>query len=344
MTYLEDEIFSQPASWATAIARAADAKLPTPGERVAVIGCGSSLNVSRAYARLREDAGHGVTDAYPASEVTGTRSYDHMVFISRTGTTSEVLAALREAPAGVATTSITAEPGAPLAQQTDNAVLLDFADERAVVSSQFISSALVLIRASLGADLSALPLAAAAELARPLPAQVTDRHEFTFLGAGWASFVADEAALKLREASQSWAESYPALEFRHGPISVSDPGTVIWGIGDIPASLVEDCARTGALVVARGGDPLIGLIGAQRLAVALAQGTGINPDYPRSLSRSVILALTHPTAGFLPPAARSRGSPGRGRPVPPGTTRPWTRGRRAGAGTGHRAASPGPAP
>ena len=290
MTHLEDEIFSQPASWATAIALAAEAGLPGSGERVAVIGCGSSLNVSRAYARLREDAGQGVTDAYPASEVTGTRAYDHMVFISRTGTTSEVLAALRAVPAGVITTSITADPNAPLAQETGNVVLLDFADERSVVSSQFISSAIVTVRAHLGEDLSTLPLAAAAELARPLPAGITSRHEFTFLGAGWASFVADEAALKLREASQSWAESYPALEFRHGPISVSDPGTVIWGIGELPQSLAADCARTGALVVDSGGDPLTGLIGAQRLAVALAQGKGIDPDYPRSLSRSVILA------------------------------------------------------
>jgi fructoselysine-6-P-deglycase FrlB-like protein len=290
MTHLEDEIFSQPASWANAIALAAQASLPGSGERVAVIGCGSSLNVSRAYARLREDAGQGATDAYPASEVTGTRAYDHMVFISRTGTTSEVLAALRAAPAGVITTSITADPNAPLAQETGNVVLLDFADERSVVSSQFISSAIVTVRAHLGEDLSTLPLAAAAELARPLPAGITSRHEFTFLGAGWASFVADEAALKLREASQSWAESYPALEFRHGPISVSDSGTVIWGLGEIPGSLAADCARTGALVVDNGGDPLTGLIGAQRLADALAQAKGIDPDYPRSLSRSVILA------------------------------------------------------
>jgi len=290
MTHLEDEIFSQPASWATAIARAADVPLPGPGQRVAVIGCGSSLNVSRAYARLREDAGQGVTDAFPASEVTRARAYDHMVFISRTGTTSEVLAALREVPVGVSTTSITADPDAPLAQQTGAVVLLDFADERAVVSSQFISSAIVTVRAHLGEDLGTLPLAAATALARPLPAEITSRREFTFLGAGWASFVADEAALKLREASQSWAESYPALEFRHGPISVSDSTTVVWGIGEIPASLVADCARTGALVVTNDGDPLIGLIGAQRLAVALAQAKGIDPDYPRSLSRSVILA------------------------------------------------------
>jgi fructoselysine-6-P-deglycase FrlB-like protein len=290
MTHLADEIFNQPAAWATAIARAASVPLPVPGERVAVIGCGSSLNVSRAYARLREDAGHGLTDGYPASELTDTRTYDHMVFISRTGTTSEVLDALRSIPAGVITTSITADPAAPLAQETDNVVLLDFADERSVVSSQFISTAIVIARAHLGADVSGLPAAAAAALALPPLDGLTDRTEFSFLGAGWAAFVADEAALKLREASQTWAESYPALEFRHGPISVSDPSTVVWGIGEIPASLASDAADTGALVIADGGDPLIGLIGAQRLAVALAAAKGIDPDEPRWLSRSVILA------------------------------------------------------
>jgi fructoselysine-6-P-deglycase FrlB-like protein len=290
MTHLEDEIFSQPASWATAIARAADAPLPAAGARVAVLGCGSSLNVSRAYARLREKAGHGPTDAYPASEFPGTRTYDHMVFISRTGTTSEVLAALREAPAGMRTTSITAEADAPLAQETDSVVLLDYANERSVVSSQFISSSIVIARAHLGEDISALPAAATAALATPLPEHLVDRAEFTFLGVGWAAFVADEAALKLREASQTWAESYPALEFRHGPISVADKNTVVWGIGPIPASLAEDAARTGATVITDDTDPLVSLLGAQRLAVILAARKGINPDHPRSLSRSVILA------------------------------------------------------
>jgi CRISPR-associated protein Cas5a/b/c len=294
VTFLEDEIFSQPRSWQTAIDRVAAGAyagaLPGPGERVAVIGCGSSLNVARAYARLREDAGHGLTDAYPASELVTTRPYDRMVFISRTGTTSEVLAALRGAPAGVATTSITADRDAPLARETSHAVPLDFASERSVVSSQFITAAIVVARAHLGEDLTALPAAAAAALARPLPAGLADRDEFTFLGAGWAAFVADEAALKLREASRSWAESYPALEFRHGPISVSDASTVVWGIGAIPPSLADDSARTGALVIADGGDPLVALTGAQRLAVALAARKGINPDHPRALSRSVILA------------------------------------------------------
>ena len=290
MSHLIDEIASQPDIWPAAIDLAATAALPVPGERVAVIGCGSSLNVARCYARLREAAGHGQTDAYPASELTDTRQYDHMVFISRTGTTTEVLEALREVPEHVITTSLTADPSASLARETRNVVLLDFANERSVVSSRFITSAIVLVRAHLGEDLGGLTEAAAAAVARQLPAELATRSEFTFLGRGWASFVADEAALKLREASQTWAESYPAMEYRHGPISVSDQSTVLWGIGDIPGSLAADAARTGATVIAEGGDPLVALIGAQRLAVMLAARKDIDPDRPRALSRSVILA------------------------------------------------------
>jgi fructoselysine-6-P-deglycase FrlB-like protein len=290
MSYLMDEIASQPEVWSTAIDLAATAALPEPGETVAVIGCGSSLNVARCYARLREAAGHGQTDAYPASELTATRQYDHMVFISRTGTTTEVLEALREIPGNVITTSLTADPTASLARETRNVVLLDFADERSVVSSRFITSAIVLVRAYLGEDLDGLTEAAAAAVARPLPPELAVQTEFSFLGRGWAAFVADEAALKLREASRSWAESYPAMEYRHGPISVSDQNTVVWGIGEVPESLVADAARTGATVIAEGGDPLVALIGAQRLAVMLAARKGIDPDQPRALSRSVILA------------------------------------------------------
>ena len=292
MSHLMDEIASQPECWAKAIelAAAAGPALPAPGERVAVIGCGSSLNVARCYASLRETAGQGETDAWPASEVPAARRYDHIVYISRTGTTTEVLDALRRTPAGVRTTAIAADPGSPLVQEAGAVVLLDFSAERSVVSSRFITSALVLLRAHLGEDLHALPDAAAEELARPLPPGLPERREFTFLGCGWAAAVADEAALKLREAARTWAESYPALEYRHGPISVSDETTVVWALGPVPSSLLADARRTLAMVLASDADPLVGLTGAQRLAVDLAERHGIDPDHPRALSRSVILA------------------------------------------------------
>jgi fructoselysine-6-P-deglycase FrlB-like protein len=300
MTYLSEEIASQPECWSKAIemAGSAGSALPGPGERVAAIGCGSSLNVARCYADLREAAGQGETDAFPASEVPAARRYDRVLYISRTGTTTEVLEALRRAPRDVPATAVTAEPDAPLARESRNVILLDFAAERSVVSSRFITSSIVLLRAHLraaspdpeSADVRALPELAADELARPLPPGLADRAEFTFLGRGWAAAVAAEAALKLREASRTWAESYPAMEYRHGPISVSDENTVVWTLGAVPADLLTDARRTGAAVITSDADPLAGLIGAQRLAAVLADRKGIDPDQPRALSRSVILA------------------------------------------------------
>jgi len=256
---------------------------------VAAIGCGSSLNVARCYAALREAAGQGETDAFPASEVPAARRYDRMLYISRTGTTTEVLNALRRAPRDTPATAITAVADAPLAREARHVVLLDFADERSVVSSRFITSSIALLRAQLGTDVRSLPAAAERELARPLPPELAERAEFTFLGRGWAAPVADEAALKLREASRTWAESYPAMEYRHGPISVSDENTVVWALGQVPSGLLADARRTGATVIASDTDPLAALIGAQRLAAALAERKGIDPDQPRALSRSVIL-------------------------------------------------------
>ena len=291
MSYLTDEIASQPGCWSRAIAMAGSAgsALPGRGERVAAIGCGSSLNVARCYAALREAAGQGETDAFPASEVPAARRYDRMLYISRTGTTTEVLNALRRAPRATPATVITAVADAPLAREARHVVLLDFADERSVVSSRFITSSIALLRAQLGTDVRSLPAAAERELARPLPPELAERAEFTFLGRGWAAPVADEAALKLREASRTWAESYPAMEYRHGPISVSDENTVVWALGQVPSGLLADARRTGATVIASDTDPLAALIGAQRLAAALAERKGIDPDQPRALSRSVIL-------------------------------------------------------
>jgi fructoselysine-6-P-deglycase FrlB-like protein len=302
MSYLTDEISSQPGCWSQAIdaAGSAGAALPRPGERVAAIGCGSSLNVAHCYAALREAAGQGETDAFPASEVPTTRGYDRLVYISRTGTTTEVLDALRRAPGDTPTTAVTAAAEAALAQEAGHVVLLGFADERSVVSSRFITSSIVLLRAHLAAvpgarpqaeaEVRALPAAAALEVERPLPPELIERAEFTFLGCGWAAAVAAEAALKLREAARTWAESYPAMEYRHGPISVSDENTVVWALGEVPADLLADARHTGATVIASGADPLVSLIGAQRLAAALAERKDIDADQPRALSRSVILA------------------------------------------------------
>jgi fructoselysine-6-P-deglycase FrlB-like protein len=292
VSHVEKEIASQPACWRKAIEVAASspAGLPVAGERVAVIGCGTSLFMAQSYAVLRETAGQGETDAFAASEFPAGRSYDRVVALTRSGTTSEILATLSTVDSKTPTVAITGDPTTPIMQAARDIVVLDFADEKSVVQTRFATSALMLLRAHLGEDVTALVDQAEAAVTADLPAGAVERRQFTFLGTGWSIGVANEAALKLREASQSWTEAYPAMEFRHGPVSIADEHSVVWIFGQPPVGLSNDLSGTGALVVSDDLDPVVDLIRAQRLGVALATARGLDPDSPRNLSRSVILS------------------------------------------------------
>ncbi|WP_345435360.1 sugar isomerase [Actinoallomurus vinaceus] len=279
------EIESQPSCWRRAADRLGEARgaLPRDGERVAVFGCGTSLYMARAYAALRESRGLGLTDAFPASELPFGRDYDRYVAISRSGTTTEVLEAVERLPE---VTAITAIPDAPFAAGT-RTIVLDFADERSVVQTRFATTALALLRASLG---DAVPADDAERaLTEPLDPAWLAAEQITFLGRGWTVGLAEEAALKAREAAQLWTESYPAMEYRHGPISIAQPGRLTWMFGTPPDGLADDVAATGAAFATSGLDPLAHLIVAQRLAVARGEAKGLDPDRPRSLTRSVVL-------------------------------------------------------
>jgi fructoselysine-6-P-deglycase FrlB-like protein len=286
MTYLRDEIASQPSTWARAMKMSVSG-LPEPGERVAVIGCGTSWYMAQAYAVLREQAGLGETDAWAASEFPFGRHYDRVVALSRSGTTTEVLSVLAQVAAP--SVALTADPATPISEAADTVVALDFADERSVVQTRFATSALVLLRASLGEDLSALPGAATAALAAPLAPELLAAEQVTFLGRGWTIGLANEAALKLREAAQAWTESYSAMEYRHGPISIAAPGRAVWVFGEAPEGLVDEMQATGAHLEQSSGDPLVSLVRAHLLAASVAESRGLNPDEPRNLTRSVIL-------------------------------------------------------
>ncbi|GGW84300.1 SIS domain-containing protein [Streptomyces caelestis] len=292
MTHVEDELSSQPECWARAASQAAGYAevLPAPGERVAIVGCGTSYFMAQAAAALREGGGQGETDAFAASEFPYGRAYDRVVALTRSGTTTEVLDLLGRLKGRTRTTAITAGPDTPVRTAADDLAVLDFADERSVVQTRFATTALTLLRAHLGLHPGTAVTDAHTALAEPLPEGLVDCAEFTFLGRGWTVGLAHEAGLKMREASLSWAEAYPAMEYRHGPISVTTSGTATWMFGDAPDGLAEQVRDTGALWIAGALDPLAELVRAQRLAVAVATARGLDPDQPRHLTRSVILA------------------------------------------------------
>jgi CRISPR-associated protein Cas5a/b/c len=288
---VDAEIASQPECWERAIESAgkhADV-LPAVGSRVAVIGCGTSLHIAAAYAAAREGAGAGLTDAFPASEAFLDRGYDAIIALSRSGTTTEVLRVLEEAPRAARRVAVTADAEAPVSELVDDVVSLDYADEQAVVQTRFATSALVLLATSAGLDLTASVAAARTVLSGPVDEQLVDRPHYAFLGRGWSVGIAAEAALKVREAAAAWSESYPALEYRHGPLSAATDTSVIWFIGTPPDGMVDDVSVSGATVVADGLEPLAELVRAQRVAVETARARGLDPDNPRYLTRSVVL-------------------------------------------------------
>ncbi|MEU0112677.1 SIS domain-containing protein [Streptomyces bobili] len=292
MTHVEDELTGQPECWTRAATEATRfrSELPAAGERVAFVGCGTSFFMARSAAALREGAGQGETHAHAASEFPYHRAYDRVVALTRSGTTTEVVDLLTRLRGRIRTTAITADPGTPVMTAADHTVVLGHADERSVVQTRFATTALTLLRAHLGLHTDAVVADARTALAEPLPEGLVECGQFTFLGRGWTVGLADEAALKMREAALAWSEAYPAMEYRHGPISVTTEGTATWMFGEAPDGLAEQVRATGALWVQGTLDPLAELVRAQRLAVALARARGLDPDRPRHLTRSVILA------------------------------------------------------
>lgn len=287
-THVEAEIATQPSTWRRAAALLPELArlLPRTGERVAVVGCGTSWFMAMAYAGLREAAGQGETDAFTASEFPVKRRYDRVVAITRSGTTTEVLRLL--AVLDTPSVAITGVPQERVKEVADEIIGLPFADEESVVQTRFATTTLALLRAHLGHDVEA----AAADAERALAQDIGDHlgaRQISFVGQGWTIGLAQEAALKTREAAQFWAEAYPAMDYRHGPISIAEPGREVWSFGKAPEGLREQVTATGARFVASDLDPLAQLVLAQRVAVGLALDRGLDPDRPRHLTRAVEL-------------------------------------------------------
>lgn len=286
------EITSQPETWRTALARHEQLAglLPPKGSSVLYLGCGTSAFVARAAAHLREGAGHGPTDWAFASELIPRRTYDHVIALTRSGTTTEVLDALAGHRLGRFQTVVTGVRTALPDGVADAVVDLGFADEASVVQTRFPTTLLIVLRKLLGEDMEPVVKELDLALDSPVPVNVGDFDHYVYLARGWALGLADEAALKMREAAQAWAESCPAMDYRHGPIAAADARTLVAPLSALDEHLVRDIESVGATVIDLANDPLVRLVQCQRLAVALAEHRNLNPDQPRHLTRSVVLA------------------------------------------------------
>ena len=134
---------------------------------------------------------------------------------------------------------------------------------------------------------------------------MADPSRVVVLGGGAAFGLANEAVLKLTETSQVPAAAFHPLEFRHGPISVCEPGVLVVGIlgGSAEAAerrVIEESAALGASTWMLGPDgpggdldeiarlPLV-LHVLQALALGVAVRRGRDPESPRHLGQVVVI-------------------------------------------------------
>lgn len=286
------ELSSQPDVWQQALDLTARHRrlLPAPGEKVLIVGCGTSYYIGDAYAYLRNDAKLGRTRAAIPSELDWIDDDEHIVVISRSGTTQDVVDLVERYGASHRITAILGDTDTPLGRLcADRTVHLAFADEKSIVQTRFATTVLTTLRASIDQAPAALVDDARTALAGDLPVDPAAVQHIVFLGHRWTNGLAQEAALKVRESAGFWTEAYSMWEYQHGPISCAGPHTLVWFLGDAPDVVADDVRSTGASVYVNDLDPQANLPLVHRLAVDLAALRGRNPDTPPFLNRSVLV-------------------------------------------------------
>jgi len=244
------------------------------------------------------------------------------VAISQSGRTPEIAATLeRMCESGAAGVAITNDADSPLAADAALALPLGAGDEQAVPATKTVTATmamLALVAAGLGRppfgadDLRRLADAVAAVRDDPDPAdaaadRLAECGRLVTVARGLMLSAALEAALKLKETTRIVAEGLSAADLRHGPIAVIEPGfpvVAMHAAGPARADVVELVAELrdrGAEVleiadtpdaalplptgIPEGLAPILAVVRAQQLALALARRRGLDPDAPAGLTK-----------------------------------------------------------
>ena len=260
--------------------------------------------------------------------------------ITQSGETADTLAAMREAKEkGASLWTICNVVGSMATRLADSVIHTHAGPEIGVASTKAFTTQLACLyqlalrlaqlRGTLTAeeigvrveDLARIPTAIERALRQepklvPLAHQLSDRHNFLYLGRGMLYPIALEGALKLKEVSYIHAEGYPAGEMKHGPIALIEKLLPVLGVAPqgpwyekMFSNLQEVRAREGYLIgLVTEGDtriadiadavievpacapelaPILTAVPLQQLAYHIAVHRGCDVDQPRNLAKSV---------------------------------------------------------
>lgn len=306
--------------------------VPLP-QRVLLLGCGTSYHAAQVIARALRTVAGVPADVMIASEydprVADTDAIDLVVAISQSGETADLLGALDQVHRPVV--AITNSVWSSLARRAEVVLDCGAGEERGVAATKSFTAQVVqgiglALAAATAAGRSSCAQAARRELlnlpgelertdrasapaAAELAGQLLDATGWLFLGTGSGLPYAAEGALKLKEITYRWAQSYPAAELKHGPLALVESGTPVVVVDNaVPrlAIAVSEVRSRGARVITVGGPhsdlgpdrvgddppwgPLACIPALQHLALALGTGLGRDVDRPRNLAKSVTVA------------------------------------------------------
>lgn len=341
-THTDHEIQSQPESWRAALEVLSQERnaltafgrdlLSTPGASLIVTGCGSTYYLAQAAAAALQTHAGVSARALPASEVwlnplaMPRSSRIGLIAVSRSGETTETLRAceaFRARGLGPILT-LSCYPGRDLTTSGDLNLVLPSGQEDSVAQTRAFST-LYLGTLALAAfwgnaealweelaqtpDAGADVLERSRNLAEALGSDLS-LERFYFLGSGLRYGLAGEMSLKMKEMSLSHSEPFHVLEFRHGPMSMVTPDTlVVAQLSDAQVAeeraVIDDMRKLGARILtiaeanadialdsglSETARSLLALPIGQRLAFARSVAKGLNPDRPHNLETVVTLA------------------------------------------------------
>jgi glutamine---fructose-6-phosphate transaminase (isomerizing) len=244
------------------------------------------------------------------------------IAVSQSGQTPEIVTALQRLQSDGATgLAITNDGASPLAGAADATLALGVGDERAVPATKTVTATLAafaLVATALGetpftrAELERVPEWVSQVIDDFAPAErvaagLESATRLLTVGRGLLYAAALEAALKLKETTMISAEGFSAADLRHGPIAIVEhdlPALAFVAHGPAYADmtdLVADLRGRGADVYVAGPDagadlplppdvpealaPIVAVVRAQQVALALARRRGLDPDHPAGLSK-----------------------------------------------------------
>jgi glutamine---fructose-6-phosphate transaminase (isomerizing) len=249
-----------------------DKRLPA-GARVIFTGCGTSFHAAMTGG-----------EAVQALELVlaPDRGADILVAVSHEADTDLTLEAVRAFRGE--TWLVTGKPDGPIAQICDEVIVCTPAIEESWCHTASYTCAVAAIAALKGEDVAWLSGAVANAIAAELPA-VEDHERFLVAGAGRDLATAHEATLKLREGAWVAAEAYETEQLLHGYFAAVDESVrafVLEGEGraaERAAGAVAGLETLGCEVtLVPTLHPVVDVVMFQRLAVAIADARGRNPD------------------------------------------------------------------